>query len=240
MTWVVPSAHELRAQELEAIHRLKWASQIRECGKPIPFNRRFLCGVRCCPTCSRRVATLKAARAATQIRAMGHPVLTQVKILCGWGALKSTLDTLRAVVTKIRRTRCFRGIAKAVGAFHVDLCANGKAWNVHVHLVIDAINLADLVAWEKQVRLSLIGSPAIFTLAPTALVDQPLRMARYLHKPKTFAPPPGALPLGSLDSLIGALHGQHLGMGWGIRTRRASSKQMPPPRIASPPGAASP
>jgi hypothetical protein len=148
---------------------------------------------------------------------MALPVLTQFKIMAAWSRLGTTLDLLRQALTSMARLKCFNEIRSAVGAVQVDLENGGTVWNAHVHLVVDAVDVYDLTDWVQKVRVEfrrLTGGVGVFSIAPEPFVDEPEALARYLHKSKTFAPPPGKTPLRALSILVRALHGRHLSVRW--------------------------
>lgn len=233
MTWSPTQEHEDRAQELEALSRLRWAHLVRECGKPIGPKTVFRCGVRCCPTCAQTMAKHRSRLMAQRIKAMAFPILTEFKIMTrSVKDLGLSLDLLRKGLTHIRRRRCFSSIPSAVGAFHASPVMKPPSWTGHCHLAMDAVNLVedddDLLDWEATVDADfrrLTAGRGKFSVAPDADIENPERMARYICKPETSAPPPGAYSPAQLEALLVALHGRQLLIHWGstARGRRFSS-----------------
>ncbi len=227
MTWSPSQEHEDRARELEGIGRCRWAYLVRECGKPIGPKTVFRCGVRCCPTCARAKAKFRSGKLARRIRAMSFPLLVEFKVMTrSLKDLGASLDLLRKALTRIRRLKCFASIPSATGAFHASLLPNnGSVWTAHVHLVVDAADLVefdDFDDWACTVSAEfsrLTGQRGKFSVAPEPFVDNPDRMAHYICKPETCAPPAGRLSPGQLDALICSLHGRPLLIHWGSTAR---------------------
>ena len=233
MTWTPTQEHEDRAQELEALSRLRWAHLVRECGKPIGPKTVFRCGVRCCPTCARTKAKYRSTLVTQRIKPMVFPILTEFKVMTrSVKDLGASFNLFRKALTCIRRLRCFAPIPSATGAFHAFPMANGRIWTAHCHVVVDALDLVedddDLDEWENWVDAEfrqLTAGRGRFSIAPDADVDTPERMARYICKPETCAPPPGQYSPAQLEALVVGLHGRPLLIHWGstARGRRFSS-----------------
>lgn len=227
MTWSPTREHENRAQELDALGRLRWAHLVRECGKPIGPKTVFRCGVRCCPTCARSKAKQRSSLMAQRIKPMAFPVLTEFKVMTrSVKDLGASLDLLRKALTHIRRLRCLSSIPSAVGAFHASPMKNAPIWTAHCHFVPDIVNLVedddDLLDWEATVDAEfrrLTAGRGRFSIAPEPDVDIPERMARYICKPETCAPPPGEYSLSQLEALLVGLHGRPLLIHWGSTAR---------------------
>jgi hypothetical protein len=227
MTWPPTQEHEDRAQEFEALGRLRWAHLVRECGKRIGPKTVFRCGVRCCPTCAHAKARYYSGVLTQRIKSMAFPILTEFKVMTrSVRDLGPSMDLLREALTLIRRRRCLSSIPSAVGAFHASPMKNAPIWTTHNHVVMDIVNLVeeddDLDEWERTVDAEfrrLTAGRGRFSIAPEPDVDTPERMARYICKPETCAPPPGAYSLGQLEVLLVALHGRQLLIHWGSTAR---------------------
>ena len=142
---------------------------------------------------------------------------------------------MRAALTQIRRRACFAGIHSMVGAFHVELFPGCPNWNVHVHAVLDFGGTdASPGAWEAEadrIFRSLTQQCGRFTIdprAPDVAREDELRVSRYMFKPETYAPAPGAMDLAALDVLIDALHGRQLAVRWGVTGRGRRAATAPP------------
>jgi hypothetical protein len=234
MTWQPLPLHEERAQELEAIHYLRWATLVRDCGKPIGFGQTFRCRVRCCPSCAEQVAAANSRRAAKAIQKMTMPILVKFKISSlGLRDLDDTLELIRKALPRVQRRTCWGDIRSAVGAYHVKPIMHGKAWDAHVHMVVDAADVDDLDDWEADVERCFreaTNGRGRFSLADQFAVDVPLRMARYVFKAtRSYAPPPGTLTPRALEVLVKALHKRHLGVHWGSTKRGRRFPRTAPP-----------
>jgi hypothetical protein len=224
MTWQPSPVQVERADELEAIHLLRWANVVRDCGKQLGSGQAFRCRVRCCPSCAEEVAKQRSTIAAKAMTKMVQPILTMFRITSlGLRDLDDTLELLRKGLPRVQRRTCWEAIRSAVGAYHVEPILNGKAWWVHVHMVVDAVDVDDLDEWEADVDRcfrEVTNGRGKFSLADDFTVNVPLRMARYVFKAtKSYAPAPGKLSRHALGVLVKALHKRQLGVHWGSTKR---------------------
>lgn len=213
-----PDQHEAKAQELDAIGATKDAKRIRMCRTPALMFYGFYCGVRCCPTCSKRAAKRNRWKIKAALRAMKHPKLVLLAAQSvGFDDLAETLGVVRRALRKLRRRKVWAHVERGAGCIEPQLSRAGMNWNVHLHAIVDAETLdvaatkaawSDLVArpWETERDLGHAGVEEIRD--PDSLVG-------YVTKPDSWAADPGDSDLRALAIQRSALYRKQLVVQWG-------------------------
>lgn len=202
-----------RAKELESLGEHRRAQRVLACRNPESLHPKQTCKQRLCPGCAAHYAQQNAWKADAIISQMLRPVVTLFTMSSkAIYDLNETITRFRAALTKIRRRKVLSNVRSAVGAIETAQATEGNRWNVHVHLVVDALDGLDEAgintAWRK-----LTNSRGTFgTNGPPRSTSA---LSVYLTKSETWCPPPGALTSKGLDVLRRGIHGRQLLVRWG-------------------------
>ncbi len=205
----VDAVQEIRAQELEQIGLLSYASQVRRCGTIQLYNgipQRTQCNRRLCPICAERVAQENAQKVLRALKRMKRPqiFIFELRSKCRWD-LRETLDDFRTAQKTLRRRKRFMEMVQGgISAIEVPLTRDRRAWNVHSHVVLDVTDEFDPL-WVDDQWHGLLGSRAWFVPHRDRYL-QPWNaegFAKYAMKAVTRCPQPSEEPSqASLEHLL--------------------------------------
>jgi hypothetical protein len=203
---------EARALELEAFGDFKGAERVRSCGVRYA-DYTWTCKRRDCPSCAQHLAQHHSAIVNADIRVMRDPVVLILALLSpprisSTNALASSLQQWRLAFARLQRRRSMALVKACAGGLEVKLTADRRRWNVHAHLVLDALDL-DVAAVSNDWKQLTQGHGAV-VLHPTPDLVSSAAQSAYATKAAGFCPPPGSLSLDELDELRAGLKGRRL------------------------------
>jgi len=230
---------ELRGHEMDLLGYLERARWVRRCGNG---TYQHPCNVRgWCPRCSKRIAVEQGGRGAAGIARMTNRLVGLFMMPVRWDpceqnkrsrivAFKAALKMFRDALKEIRRRGAFRSVLGGVEFMEFEVSEHGRSWNVHAHVVLDAVALdrAEVEAAFKQ----LTDGRGWFSFPEddekrTVAFEDINRSAMYFAKSDTWSPAPGLLSLAQLDVLQHAVKGMQFVTAWGTAAAPKNRKERP-------------
>ena len=218
---------ELRGHEMDLLGYLERARWVRRCGNG---TYQHPCNVRgWCPRCSKRIAVEQGGRGAAGIARMTNRLVGLFMMPVRWDpceqnkrsrivAFKAALKMFRDALKEIRRRGAFRPVLGGVEFMEFELSEHGRSWNLHAHVIVDAVALdrVEVEAAFKQLTkgrgwFSFPKENEPKTVAPEDIN----RSAMYFAKADSWSPAPGVLSLAQLNVLQHAVKGVQLVTMWG-------------------------
>lgn len=238
--------HEARARELELLGDSRRAARVRNCSVTNGSFPKWTCKQPCCPTCAEVRAAKHGRKVREAIAKMKNPVLG----LYTWfvlpemrrpllvsaddpvalarhrkpNGLREGISAFRDAHKKLRGRKCFAGIRGGVGALETKISDSGRGFNLHVHEVLDAAHIDEVLVNAAWVKLT--DKDGTFMLKEIEETDEDGHpaLSKYVTKANTWCPPAGEVGLRFLAEIQRAIHGRRLLVAWGtgdLRQRRA-------------------
>jgi hypothetical protein len=145
-------------------------------------------------------------------------------------AFKADLKMFRDALKEIRRRGAFRPVLGGVEFMEFELSEHGRSWNLHAHVILDAVALGrvEVEAAFKQ----LTNGRGWFSFPkdgePKTVASEDIsRSAMYFAKADSWSPAPGVLSLAQLDVLQNAVKGVQLVTMWGTATAPKEHNEEP-------------
>jgi hypothetical protein len=155
---------------------------------------------------------------------MAAPQLCLVQVFTrridDWRELSAAISVLYASFRRLWKRKVLRPARCAAGFVEVAPTPRDDAWNIHVHLAVDATHgsvdwKAVSTAWK-----AMIGGRAGDFLSAGAVGDREA-VATYVTKTASYSPHGGLLPIPVLETLLRGLHSRRLPIIRHDRTTKA-------------------